>query len=91
MQSSTTADMVFGVHHIVWYLSQFLVLEPGDVINTGTPFGVGMGQQPQRYLTAGDVMELTVERLGHQRQQAVQQSTEARFAGSSLRAGCRVT
>lgn len=68
VQSSSTADMVFGVLHIVWYLSQFLVLEPGDVINTGTPFGVGMGQDPPQYLTEGDVMELRIDGLGDQRQ-----------------------
>ncbi|TVR19797.1 MAG: FAA hydrolase family protein [Nitriliruptor sp.] len=68
LQASSTSDMVFGVLHIVWYLSQFLILEPGDVINTGTPFGVGMGQNPPRYLREGDVMELRIDRLGAQRQ-----------------------
>ncbi len=69
MQDSSTASMIFGVYHLVWYLSQFLVLEPGDLINTGTPAGVGMGRKPPRYLADGDVMELSVEGLGTQRQQ----------------------
>jgi 2,4-didehydro-3-deoxy-L-rhamnonate hydrolase len=68
MQDSTTARMIFGVDHLVWYLSQFLVLEPGDLINTGTPAGVGMGRRPPCYLAAGDVVELSVEGLGRQRQ-----------------------
>lgn len=68
MQDGTTADRVFGIGHLVWYLSQFMVLEPGDLINTGTPAGVGMGRRPQRFLRPGDVMELEVEGLGRQRQ-----------------------
>jgi 2-keto-4-pentenoate hydratase/2-oxohepta-3-ene-1,7-dioic acid hydratase in catechol pathway len=71
MQSGTTADMIFPVAQIVHYLSQFMVLEPGDVINTGTPAGVGMGQTPQRYLRPGDVTELEITGLGRQRQQFV--------------------
>ena len=67
-QHGTTADMIFDVEHIVWYLSQFLVLEPGDLINTGTPAGVGMGQNPPRYLRNGDVVELEIGGLGAQRQ-----------------------
>ena len=68
MQRSNTADMVFDVGHIVWYLSQFMVLEPGDIVNTGTPAGVGLGRDPPRYLEDGDVMELTIEQLGSQQQ-----------------------
>ena len=68
VQNGTTATMIFGVAHIVWYLSQFMVLEPGDVINTGTPAGVGLGMQPPRFLQEGDVMELTIQGLGEQRQ-----------------------
>lgn len=68
-QDGTTADMIFGVHHVVWYLSQFMVLDPGDVINTGTPAGVAMGMPGQPYLRGGDVVELEVEGLGQQRQQ----------------------
>jgi 2-keto-4-pentenoate hydratase/2-oxohepta-3-ene-1,7-dioic acid hydratase in catechol pathway len=69
MQSGTTADMIFPVGHVIWYLSQFMVLEPGDLVNTGTPAGVGMARQ--RYLRDGDVTELEVERLGRQRQRFV--------------------
>ena len=65
-QDSTTADMIFSVAEIIWHLSQFLVLDPGDLINTGTPEGVGMsGRFP--YLTAGDVMEMEITGLGAQR------------------------
>ena len=71
-QSSTTADMIFGIPHIVWYLSQFMVLEPGDLINTGTPAGVGLGLKPPTYLQPGDVMELSIDGLGSQRQEARQ-------------------
>lgn len=68
MQHGSTATMVFSPTHLVWYISQFMVLEPGDVVNTGTPPGVGMGMDPPRYLRAGDVMELSIEGLGSQRQ-----------------------
>jgi 2-keto-4-pentenoate hydratase/2-oxohepta-3-ene-1,7-dioic acid hydratase in catechol pathway len=68
MQDGSTAKMVFGVGYLIWYLSQFMVLEPGDLLNTGTPSGVGMGRDPQRFLRAGDVMELEIEGLGRQRQ-----------------------
>lgn len=67
MQVGSTSRMIFGVAHIVHYLSQFLRLEAGDVINTGTPPGVGMGQKPPRYLKAGDVVEAWIEGLGRQR------------------------
>jgi 2-keto-4-pentenoate hydratase/2-oxohepta-3-ene-1,7-dioic acid hydratase in catechol pathway len=63
-QDGTTADMIFSVDHLIWYLSQFMTLEPGDVINTGTPAGVGMGMKPPRYLTAGDVIETEITGLG---------------------------
>ncbi|MGH3320063.1 MAG: fumarylacetoacetate hydrolase family protein [Streptosporangiaceae bacterium] len=66
-QKSTTAEMIFKVPYLVWYLSQFMVLEPGDVINTGTPAGVGMGMRPTGYLEDGDVVELTISGLGRQR------------------------
>jgi 2-keto-4-pentenoate hydratase/2-oxohepta-3-ene-1,7-dioic acid hydratase in catechol pathway len=71
MQSGSTADMIFSVPHLIWYLSQFLVLEPGDLINTGTPAGVAMGRTPQSYLRAGDTVELSIDGLGAQRQQFV--------------------
>ena len=67
-QDSSTKEMVFGVDHLVWYLSQFLVLHPGDVINTGTPAGVAMGRPDQPYLRAGDVVEIEIDGLGRQRQ-----------------------
>jgi 2-keto-4-pentenoate hydratase/2-oxohepta-3-ene-1,7-dioic acid hydratase in catechol pathway len=67
-QDSNTSNMVFGVDYLVWYLSQFLVLRPGDVINTGTPHGVAMGLVDHPYLRAGDIVELEIEQLGRQRQ-----------------------
>ena len=70
-QDGSTSTMIFDPYVIVHYLSQFLVLEPGDLINTGTPPGVGMGFQPQVWLQAGDVMELGIEGLGQQRQTVV--------------------
>lgn len=75
LQDSNTNDMIFNVKHIVSYLSQFMTLLPGDVISTGTPFGVGLGFKPPRYLKAGDVVELGIDNLGTQRQQAVNYST----------------
>lgn len=66
-QRGSTATMVFDPGYIVWYLSQFLVLEPGDVINTGTPPGVGMGKRPPAYLREGDVVNLGIDGLGEQR------------------------
>ncbi|MXG89253.1 fumarylacetoacetate hydrolase family protein [Nocardioides flavescens] len=68
-QDGTTADMVFGVHEIVRYVSQFMTLHPGDVINTGTPAGVALGVPGTPYLVAGDVVELEIDGLGRQRQQ----------------------
>jgi 2-keto-4-pentenoate hydratase/2-oxohepta-3-ene-1,7-dioic acid hydratase in catechol pathway len=67
-QDGNTKNMVFGVGHLVWYLSQFLVLRPGDVINTGTPAGVALGRPDKPYLRAGDVVELEIDGLGRQRQ-----------------------
>lgn len=67
-QEGSTATMLFGVGHIVHYLSQFMVLEPGDLINTGTPPGVGMSYDPPVWLQPGDVMELGMASLGSQRQ-----------------------
>jgi len=63
-QNSSTKQMVFTPEFLIYYLSQFMVLEPGDLINTGTPPGVGMGHKPELYLKAGDVMRLTIEGLG---------------------------
>jgi len=70
-QTGSTATMVFDPYMIVHYLSQFMVLEPGDLIDTGTPPGVGMGFDPPRWLRPGDVVELGIEGLGVQRQQIV--------------------
>ena len=67
-QSGTTATMIFGVAHLVRYISQFMVIEAGDLISTGTPPGVGMGMKPPVYLKPGDVMALEIEGLGRQRQ-----------------------
>jgi 2-keto-4-pentenoate hydratase/2-oxohepta-3-ene-1,7-dioic acid hydratase in catechol pathway len=68
MQDGSTKTMVYGVRHLVSYLSQFMSLQPGDIISTGTPPGVGMGMKPPRYLKAGDVVELGIEGLGSQKQ-----------------------
>ena len=71
-QNGNTANMIFDCHHIVWYLSQFFVLEPGDVIATGTPAGVGLGRKVQpQYLQPGDVVSLGITGLGEQRQTIV--------------------
>jgi 2,4-diketo-3-deoxy-L-fuconate hydrolase len=70
-QNGSTSTMIFDPYFVVHYLSQFLVLEPGDLINTGTPPGVGMGLRPPVWLKAGDVMELGIEGLGSQRQTVV--------------------
>jgi 2,4-diketo-3-deoxy-L-fuconate hydrolase len=70
-QDGSTSTMVFDPYEIVRYLSQFLVLEPGDLINTGTPPGVGMGLRPPVYLQPGDVVELGIDGLGAQRQVVV--------------------
>lgn len=64
-QDSSTEDMIFGVEHIVWHLSQFLALEPGDLLLTGTPEGVALSGQ---YLRPGDVVEIEITGLGRQRQ-----------------------
>jgi 2-keto-4-pentenoate hydratase/2-oxohepta-3-ene-1,7-dioic acid hydratase in catechol pathway len=70
-QTGNSSTMIFDPYVIVHYLSQFVVLEPGDLIDTGTPPGVGMGFKPERYLNDGDVVELGIEGLGVQRQQIV--------------------
>jgi len=68
MQNGSSKTMVYGVANVVSYLSQFMSLRPGDVISTGTPPGVGLGMKPQRFLKAGDVVELGIEGLGSQKQ-----------------------
>ena len=71
MQRGNTRTMIFGMATIVSYVSQFMSLQPGDVITTGTPPGVGMGKKPPRYLKPGDVMTLSIQGLGEQRQECV--------------------
>jgi 2,4-diketo-3-deoxy-L-fuconate hydrolase len=68
MQTGSTRTMVFSAAHIVHYISQFMIMEPGDVITTGTPPGVGMGKKPPRYLRPGEIISLGIEKLGTQRQ-----------------------
>jgi 2,4-diketo-3-deoxy-L-fuconate hydrolase len=68
MQDSSTSDFIFNVQEAISYITQFMTLLPGDVISTGTPFGVGMGLKPQRFLKPGDVMELGIEGLGVSKQ-----------------------
>ena len=63
-QDSNTDDLLFGIDHIVWYISQFMELFPGDVINTGTPFGVGLGFKPPVYLGVGDAIKTGIEGIG---------------------------
>ena len=68
VQHSSTRTMIFPIRHLVSYISRFMVLEPGDVVTTGTPPGVGLGMKPERYLKAGDTMRLGVDGLGVQEQ-----------------------
>ena len=68
MQKGNTQSMIFGVNHLVSYLSFFMTLKPGDIITTGTPPGVGMGRKPQIFLKSGDEMELQIDGLGSQKQ-----------------------
>jgi len=68
IQNSSTSDMIFPIRKLVSYISEFVMLEPGDVITTGTPPGVGLGMKPEKYLKPGDVMRLSVEGLGVQEQ-----------------------
>ena len=70
-QDGTTSNMIFGVAHLIWYLSQYMVLEPGDLINTGTPAGVALGLPDHPYLRAGDAVRLEIDGLGHAEQHFV--------------------
>lgn len=72
MQDGSTKTMVYGVRYLVAYLSQFMSLQPGDIISTGTPPGVGLGMKPPKFLKAGDKVELGIEGLGSQTQTCVQ-------------------
>ncbi len=71
MQNSSTSDFIFNVEHVVSHISQFMTLLPGDIISTGTPFGVGLGLTPPTYLKEGDVMELGIEGLGVSKQNVI--------------------
>jgi 2,4-didehydro-3-deoxy-L-rhamnonate hydrolase len=71
MQTGNTRTMIFTIPHLLHYISQFMVLEPGDVVTTGTPPGVGLGMKPPVFLKAGDVMRLYIEGLGEQQQKVV--------------------
>ena len=71
MQNGSSATMVFKIPYLISYLSQFFTLHPGDIISTGTPPGVGLGMTPQRFLKAGDVVEMGIEKLGSQKQLCV--------------------
>mgnify|MGYP000222429577 FL=1 len=68
MQNSNTSDFIFNVQEVVSHISQFMTLLPGDIISTGTPFGVGLGLTPPRYLKEGDEVELGIEGLGISKQ-----------------------
>ncbi len=70
LQNSTTSDFIFDVWEVISYASHFMTLLPGDVISTGTPAGVGLGMNPQKYLQPGDVVEFGIEKLGEARQVA---------------------
>jgi 2-keto-4-pentenoate hydratase/2-oxohepta-3-ene-1,7-dioic acid hydratase in catechol pathway len=63
-QDSRTSDLIFGINHCIWYISQFMELKAGDIINTGTPQGVGMGHNPTKYLLGGEVVETGIEGIG---------------------------
>ena len=70
-QRGNTKTMIFGAEHIVWYCSQFFVMEPGDIIITGTPPGVALGMKPPQFLKVGDVVTVGIQGLGEQRQKVV--------------------
>jgi 2-keto-4-pentenoate hydratase/2-oxohepta-3-ene-1,7-dioic acid hydratase in catechol pathway len=74
LQDSSTAEMIFGVAHLVHYISQYMTLYPGDVISTGTPAGVGAGQKPPRFLRKGDVVRVWADGLGEQHNRLVSAS-----------------
>lgn len=71
LQDSNTSDFIFDIPKVVSYISEFMTLLPGDIISTGTPFGVGLGFNPPKYLKAGDVMELGIDGLGISRQEVI--------------------
>jgi 2-keto-4-pentenoate hydratase/2-oxohepta-3-ene-1,7-dioic acid hydratase in catechol pathway len=71
VQNSSTSDFIFNIQEVVSYISQFMTLLPGDIISTGTPFGVGLGFKPPKYLKAGDVVELGIDGLGTSKQKCI--------------------
>jgi len=71
MQTGNTKKMIFNINYILSYLSNFMSLQAGDIVTTGTPPGVGMGMKPQVFLKSGDVMKLTIDHLGEQKQTVV--------------------
>ena len=71
MQSGNTKNMIFNINFIVSYLSKFMSLQPGDLITTGTPAGVGMGMKPQVFLKSGDNIKLSIDFLGEQNSKVV--------------------
>ena len=71
MQNSNTSDFIFNIEEVVSYISQFMTLMPGDIISTGTPFGVGLGLNPPKYLKEGDIVELGIEGLGISKQNCI--------------------
>tara|TARA_B100000579_G_scaffold231314_1_gene189534 strand:+ start:1010 stop:1852 length:843 start_codon:yes stop_codon:yes gene_type:complete len=71
MQTGNTVNMIFNVNYIVSYLSNFMSLQPGDLITTGTPSGVGMGKKPQKFLKSGDLIKLSIDNLGEQNSKVV--------------------
>ncbi len=76
MQSGSTRDMIFDVPFLVHYVSQFMSLQPGDIISTGTPAGVGMGRKPPKFLQEGDEIHLGIDGLGEQRQKVRRYSAQ---------------
>ena len=72
MQTGNTNTMIFNVDKIVSYVSKFMSLQPGDIITTGTPPGVGMGMKPQQFLKAGDLLKLNIDNLGEQNSKVIQ-------------------
>ena len=80
-QDGTTGNMIFGVAYLIWYLSQYMVLEPGDLINTGTPAGVALGLPDHPYLRAGDEVRLEIDGLGWAQQRSSRPPELARGPG----------
>ncbi|MBC6440909.1 MAG: fumarylacetoacetate hydrolase family protein [Rhodospirillales bacterium] len=82
MQDGTTSDMIFSVAHLIHFISQFMTLEPGDVVLTGTPAGVGQGKDPRVFLKAGDIVSLGIEGMGEQRSEVVAPESSSRPVSS---------